>query len=408
MLTFIQNRSKKICLLLSAFVLLGVSQPVWAAGPPEPSIFSNPLAVTFIVLMILLLIIIGILAHLLIGAADLNLKKRKKITGPPSVMSLLVFLLLSSTSLFAQGNGTTEQKVTAAPAGIGGMDATTFYIMTTVIFLELLIIIVLLVNIRFLLRTEKEKLAEPEAVIEPAAVIEAKRNRLSWWDRFNKLRPVAQEAELDLGHEYDGIRELNNRLPPWWLYGFYLTIIISVIYLWRFHISHTGPSSIEEYETAVAKADLEVKEYLEMKGENVDENTVTLLTASADIDAGKAIFVNPMNCGPCHGEDASGIVAGNPGVGPNLVDDYWLYGGSVKDIFKTIKYGTNKGMRSWKEDLSAKQIAQLTSYIRSLQGTKPVKVKEPQGELYKEAAAPDSLKTMNDTIKAKENKVAMN
>jgi cytochrome c oxidase cbb3-type subunit 3 len=75
-------------------------------------------------------------------------------------------------------------------------------------------------------------------------------------------------------------------------------------------------------------------------------------------------------------------------VGPNLTDDYWLYGGGVKDIFKTIKYGTTKGMRSWKDDLSAKQIAQLTSYIKTLKGTKPATPKEPQGELYKEEAAP--------------------
>jgi cytochrome c oxidase cbb3-type subunit 3 len=129
------------------------------------------------------------------------------------------------------------------------------------------------------------------------------------------------------------------------------------------------------------------------------------------MEAGKAIFTNPMNCVPCHGGDGSGIVAGNPGIGPNLTDDYWLYGGGIKDLFKTIKYGTNKGMRSWKDDLSAKQIAQVASYIKSLHGTKPAKVKDPQGELYKEEAvtpAADSLKIMNDSIKAKENKVAMN
>ena len=271
--------------------------------------------------------------------------------------------------------------------------------MASVIFLELLVIMVLLMNIKFLLKKEEQKLI-PEAEME---II--KRNKLSWWDKFNKLRPVSQEADLDLGHDYDGIRELNNRLPPWWLYGFYLSIIIAVIYLWRFHVSHTGPSSIEEYESSVATAELKVQEYLKTKGENVDENTVTLLTDPADIQAGKAIFTNPINCVPCHREDGGGI------VGPNLTDDYWLYGGSIKDIFKTIKYGTNKGMRSWKDDFSARQIAQVASYVKSLHGTNPPNPKEPAGDLYKEEVskpAADSIKTLTDSISTKDNKVALN
>ena len=169
-----------------------------------------------------------------------------------------------------------------------------------------------------------------------------------------------------MGHEYDGIRELNNRLPPWWLYGFYATIVFAIVYLWRFEVSHNGPSSKQEYETSVARAEIKVQEYLKKKGDAVDENTVKLLTGADDIAAGKAIFMDPSKCPACHGADGGGNA-----VGPNLTDDYWLYGGGVKDIFKTIKYGTSKGMRSWKDDLSAKQMAQLTSYIKTLKGTKP-------------------------------------
>ena len=133
---------------------------------------------------------------------------------------------------------------------IGGMSASTFYIMASVIFLELVIILVLLINIRFLLKVEKEKVEA--AVVEIQTEVERK-PRLSWWDKFNKFHPVEQEAELDLGHDYDGIRELNNRLPPWWMYGFYLTIIVAGIYLWRFHVSHTAPSSKEEFEIVSGK-----------------------------------------------------------------------------------------------------------------------------------------------------------
>lgn len=408
MLSFINIKPKHFLRLGAILLLVVFSQPVWAAGPPEPSIFSNPLVVTFIILMVLLLIIIGILAYLLIGTADLKLRRTNKNEGTPATAvttAILFFLLFGSTSLFAQ-----DATAQAAPASnsIGGMAASTFYVMVSVIFLELIIIMVLLFNIRFLLKAEKKKLLATEE--ETLQAKTAKLNRLSWWDRFNKLRPVTQEAELDLGHEYDGIRELNNRLPPWWLYGFYATIIIGAIYLWRYHISHTGPSSEEEYKMEVARAEKKTQAYLKAKGENIDENTVTLLTAAEDIEAGRKIFSKGA-CIGCHGDDASGMVAGMPGAGPNLRDDYWIHGGNVKDIFKTIKYGVTGKMQPWASSYSAKEMAQIASYLKSLHGTKIEKGKEPQGELYKEEStkpAADSLRMLNDSIKAKDNKVAKN
>jgi cytochrome c oxidase cbb3-type subunit 3 len=409
MLPIIHKRTGNILRLTIVLLLIGFCQPLWAAGPPEPSVFSNPLAVTFIVLMLLLLIVIGILAHILIGAADVKLKKRKAGTQATAA-AMMLFLLLNGSSLFAQAGDTTAQTTTAA-SSIAGMSASAFYIMISVIFLELLIIIVLLINIKFLLKAEKAKVME--LVVEKAVMDEAKKSRLSWWDRFNKLRPVSQEAELDLGHDYDGIRELNNRLPPWWLYGFYASILFAVIYLWRFHVSHTGPSSKEEYERAVARAELKEKEYLRMKGENIDENTVVFLSDKANLDAGKTIFEKGA-CVSCHGSDGSGIVFGQPGVGPNLTDDYWLNGGSIKNVFTTIKYGVSgKGMQAWANTYSAKEMAQVASYIKSLHGAKVPKAKDPQGELYKEESgtaspATDSLKIIADSIKAKDNKVAMN
>ena len=385
------QKKLKYILSLSALMLVAAIQPVWAAGPPAPSIFSNPLAIILIVLMILLLIIIGVLANILVGAADVKLKKRKAMEKAPAAnAAMLILFMLIAPSLMAQD--ATTQTTTTTSSTIGGMTASAFYVMATILFLELTVILVLLFNIKSLLKQEKEKLVTESQKAEAAA---EKANKLSWWDRFNKLRPVSQEAELDLGHEYDGIRELNNRLPPWWLYGFYATILFAVIYLWRFHVSHTGPSSKQEYERSVARAEIRIKNYLKAKGESVDENTVTLLTAKEDIEAGKAIFLDPSKCPACHNADGGGNT-----VGPNLTDDYWLYGGSIKNIFKTIKYGTNKGMRSWKDDLSARQIAQVASYIKSLKGTKPANPKEPQGELYVEEATPvkpvaDSSKNTN-------------
>ena len=353
-------------------IFLLFSAPAFAGEPRPPSLFSNTLAVALISLMILLLIIIGVLATILIGAADIKLKERKASKAATPVLTLL--LLLVSSSLFAQDG--VDAAIAKTDNVTGGLSSSTFYLMMVILFLELLVILGLLVNIKLLIKKERQRAAEASITEE---VKEANKNKLSWWDRFNKLRPVSQEAELDLGHEYDGIRELNNRLPPWWLYGFYVSIVVAVIYLWRFHVSHTGMSSKEEYEHSVAVANQRVKEYLKKKGESVDENTVVLLSAGDDISAGKAIFLDPSKCTACHGTDGGGT------IGPNLTDDYWIYGGSIKDVFKTIKYGTSKGMRSWKDDLSAKQIAQVASYVKSLMGTKPAHPKDPQGELYKEA-----------------------
>ena len=95
------------------------------------------------------------------------------------------------------------------------------------------------------------------------------------------------------------------------------------------------------------------------------------------------------NCIACHGKDGEGT------IGPNLVDDYWLHKGGIKDIFKTIKYGyPEKGMKSWQQDLPAKSINEVASYIKSLRGTNPPNAKEKQGDLYTEENLNDSTKTI--------------
>lgn len=384
--------NKKTCKTsLLSLLLIIVTQPVWAAGPPEPSIFSNPLAITMLIVMLILLIIIAVLAALLVSTADMKMKKDRKVSSLKVVSVLLIFLL-SSTVLFAQNATQADAAAQTAKSTsqvIGGLSASTFYIMVTIIFLELFVILTLLINVRFLLKVEKEKLAtalSPEEVKEP---------KITWWSRFNKFKPVEQEADIDLGHNYDGIRELDNRLPPWWLYGFYVTIVFAAVYLWRFHVSHTAPSSEQEYQQSVAKAELKLQEYLKLKGDAVNENTVAVLNGTDDIAAGKKIFTT--SCASCHKE------AGGGDVGPNLTDDYWMHGGDIKSIFKVVKYGIN-AMPQWQNAYSNKQLAQVSSYIKSLKGTNPPNPKAPQGELYKEESA---NKPAVDSA-AKENKVVAN
>ncbi|MES1219307.1 MAG: c-type cytochrome, partial [Bacteroidota bacterium] len=149
------------------------------------------------------------------------------------------------------------------------------------------------------------------------------------------------------------------------------------------------------------RAELKVSEYLKQKGESVDENSVQYLADKADLEAGKALFIDPSKCALCHRPDAGG------NIGPNLTDDYWLNGGDIKSIFRTIKYGVDgKGMASWQTNFSPKQIAQIASYIKSLKGTNPPNPKEPQGQPYKEDNSP--AKPVTDSLATKENKVVMN
>ncbi|MEI6947191.1 cbb3-type cytochrome c oxidase N-terminal domain-containing protein [Paraflavisolibacter sp. H34] len=204
-----------------------------------------------------------------------------------------------------------------------------------------------------------------------------------WWARLNRkvftrAVPVEDEDGIILDHEYDGIRELDNALPPWWKWGFYLSLVVAVIYVFRFHVLKTGPDPEQEYRTEMSLAAAQLEEYRKTSNDMVDEKTVTLSDA-AGIEAGKKIY--SQSCFPCHGGKGEG------GVGPNLTDDYWLHGGSLGDVFKTIKYGwPDKGMQAWEKTFSPSQIKDLASYIKSLRGTNPPNAKAAQGDLYAEAA----------------------
>jgi cytochrome c oxidase cbb3-type subunit 3 len=204
-------------------------------------------------------------------------------------------------------------------------------------------------------------------------------NRFAWlkeaYDKLLDKKPIENESEIILDHDYDGIKELDNNLPPWWLYGYYASIIFAGIYLARYLI-FDGATQKEEYLMEVAEAKVAVEEYKKNAKGLIDANTVELLTGAEDINAGKAIFSG--NCVACHKADAGG------GIGPNLTDDYWLLGGGIKNVFHTITEGgrAGKGMISWKTDLKPDEIAQVASYVLSLHGTTPAEPKEPQGEIW--------------------------
>ena len=196
-------------------------------------------------------------------------------------------------------------------------------------------------------------------------------------------KPIEVESEIILDHNYDGIKELDNDLPPWWKYGFYISIVFAVVYLLRFHVFN-GYNQADELETELADAKIAIEAYKKTAKDLVDVNTVTLLTDASDLSAGKATF--EANCVACHMADGGG------GIGPNLTDDHWILGGGIKNVFHTVSEGgrSGKGMIAWKAQLKPAQIAQVASYVLSLQGTTPANPKAPDGDVWVEETSAET------------------
>ncbi|QLE00606.1 c-type cytochrome [Galbibacter sp. BG1] len=205
----------------------------------------------------------------------------------------------------------------------------------------------------------------------------------SWYKnlmkKLTKTKPIEEEGEIILDHNYDGIRELDNSLPPWWLYGFYASIVFAFVYMLKYHVFN-GDSQKIEYEKEVAAAQIAIDEYKKTAVDLVDAKTVIALTEDGDIKKGAEIF--KVNCVACHRADGGGA------IGPNLTDDYWILGGGIKNIFQTVSEGgrSGKGMIAWKQSLKPSEIQQVASYILTLHNTNPADPKEPQGDLWEEPA----------------------
>lgn len=198
---------------------------------------------------------------------------------------------------------------------------------------------------------------------------------------LTKSEPIENEGLLLLDHDYDGIKELDNNLPPWWVYLFYAGIIFGVVYMVRYEI--LGADNQEtELKNELAQAKIEVAEYMKTAPDMMDEKTVTLLTEPTDLAAGKEIFAT--NCAACHRADAGGQ------IGPNLTDENWILGGGIKNVFHTLVNGgrDGKGMISWKGTLKPKEMQKVASYVLSLKGSNPIDPKAPDGEVWVDETAP--------------------
>jgi len=235
-------------------------------------------------------------------------------------------------------------------------------------------------NVTYHLLTDEQRKQLEEA--ESIPITESKLYlKVKKW--FVKSRSIEDEGALLLEHDYDGIKELDNDLPPWWTKLFYACIIFAFIYLAKYHI-FGDQNQTQEFETEMAEAKIAVEEYKKTAKDLIDSETVTLLTDSGDIASGKQIF--EANCIPCHRPDAGGA------IGPNLTDNHWILGGGIKNIFHTITEGgrDGKGMVAWKAVLKPSEIQQVASYVLSLQGSNPKDGKAPEGDVWVDETAPKS------------------
>lgn len=371
--------------ITALFLFLGLSANAFAqeASTPSAGDSYNSIRIILILIVLLLLWVISILAKTSQVASLSFIEKYKKKAADVSKIATVITLFFLSQSLFAQ----TVAAVAAEPMASGIFIPMDIYIIFFVIFIEILIVL-------YLQNSLKSFFAVKAKEVLTAGVVVPAKKKISLFVKLNQTVPIEDEDSLDMAHNYDGIRELDNKVPQWWMIGFYSMILFSIVYCYRFFISEGIPSQYTEL--AIENREADIKKALALKNEtnNVDENNVAMLDVSG-IKAGGEIYAK--NCVACHGDKGQGNT-----IGPNLTDDHWMHKGSVKDVFYSVKYGwPEKGMKSWKEDFSPVQMAQVSSYVLSLKGSNPAGAKEAQGELYTEAGveSPATEGMPSDTTK---------
>jgi cytochrome c oxidase cbb3-type subunit III len=273
---------------------------------------------------------------------------KMKVIKKLGVIATVFLLLILSSPLFAQ-SGTDSG---------GGLESVIKIMIAVTVFLVAIIMWLVLVY------SEKSETAEQSGFSKLMQLL-------------NQRPPIEDEQKLLLDHDFDGIRELNNKIPPWFMAIFYGSIIWALVYMVDFHILGSGNVQEDEYAEEVQIAAME-REILNRSGSLVNEESVTRVDDVAALASGKDIFVK--NCAACHGMGGEGL------VGPNFTDEYWIHGGGIKNVFKIIKYGVpQKGMISWQAQLDPTQMQEVGSYILSLKGSNPPNQKGPEGKKWEES-----------------------
>jgi cytochrome c oxidase cbb3-type subunit III len=280
--------------------------------------------------------------------------------------TLTVLGLLVVPASFAQSNGTATSYTDVF-----------LYVILFVLVCMIVILLVVMAQVIMLYQKITTKSLPVEVQAETTTLFSP-----DWWQKFLGFStPLNKEEKILLaGHEYDGIHELDNRMPPWLQFLFVGTVAFALVYGLYYHVFGFGDLQMDELNKELAMAEVQKKAYIEKMGAGINEENVALLTEGALIKEGGVIFT--QKCAACHAADGGG------GVGPNLTDNFWIHGGDVKDVFKVIKYGVpEKGMISWEKQLPPQEMQKVASFILAeLHGTKPMAPKEPQGELYEKPA----------------------
>jgi cytochrome c oxidase cbb3-type subunit 3 len=369
-----------VLLVLFTFIITNVNAQAIAqnaAVSVTPSMWDSPLFWVFAFAILGLLLVIIAIGGVLVGLVNNKISKQFQKTIPV----IFFFFILGIGSSKAQ-----TVSSTVAPNPItqiaGALDPTTIMILMLVVAIELFVILYLFAILQKMLIALGYK-TKAESKWTYAAIMK----------RMTKAIPLDREAEVATDHNYDGIIELDNSLPPWWVYMFYGTIIFAITYMIYFTY-FDGPTQQMEYDTEVAQAIQKKNEFLKKTAALVDETSVLILTDATALAKGKSSYIT--KCAACHGMNGEGL------VGPNLTDDYWIHGGGIKDIFKTIKYGwPEKGMISWESQITPMEMQQISSFIITIKGTNPANPKAPEGTIYVELAALDTtVKALaSDTLK---------
>jgi cytochrome c oxidase cbb3-type subunit 3 len=382
---FIHLIKKKIALVFTALfvVTTAIAQNAPATAPQTATSGYNQLATLLVVMTIVLAFVIWGLGQVLVVLSRQVLDKNKNAS---KTLPLVMIITLLFAAQFASAQDVAQATVQELP-NYGGLSSTTFYMFVTVIAVEVIAILFLAFSIR---RIYSELLPQKElAAAKKSAILE-------WWSGldkkiFTKAIPVEREADVMLDHDYDGIKELDNALPPWWKYGFYITVVVAFVYIFNFHGFGNGKNPTQEYAAEMEQARIEKEIFEASNKDRIDENNVPMADA-AGLASAKEIF--NAKCWACHGK------LGEGGAGPNLTDDYWLHKGSLNDIYNTIKVGyPDKGMQSWANDFSPKEMSHLASYIKLMRGTNPPNAKPAQGELYTETVVPATADSSKAVIK---------
>ncbi len=201
-----------------------------------------------------------------------------------------------------------------------------------------------------------------------------------------------QYQDKILDHNYDGIQEFDNPMPGWWKAIFVLTVIWAAVYLIGIELNII-PRYGDDLKAGQDEL-LAMRQAHEKSQPKIVVDDAMLLAALGDADKlaqGKEVFLT--NCASCHGNVAQG------GIGPNLTDDFWLYGQKPIEIHKTISKGTTNGMPPWESVLPPEEVVSLVVFVSSTRGTNPAGAKEPQGEKY-DPPSKDSSETEKPDEKA--------